>query len=538
MFDLPDTLLIVAALLNIVLGILLLKQKGKSILNVLYLLNIASIVWWIVAIVIYRNTYDIKLLEIATINLYIAPSVIASTFLIFSLYFPFKQFKNITRYSIYIFCMNMGLMFLIIHPGLIIANIHTSIGQEHVIEFGPIYFVYVIYICGFFGAGMYILLRRYLRTNEPTKRRQIASLLLGYFLATSLALVTNLLLPWFGYFDLNWLGQVFTVFMVLPVTYAIYKHKLFETKVILTELLVLILAIFLFTRMLLASNTTDFLIDLSLLIAATIVGFLLVRSVNKEIKTREEIEKLAKSLARANKRLQAMDKQKSEFVSIASHQLRSPLTAIRGYASMLLEGSFGKFSKKAQQPLEHIAESARMMALSIEDYLSVSRIESGNMKYEYSDFNLKELASSVADDLRTEATKVGLVLSFKSDIDSQGIVHADKGKTQQILHNLVNNALKYTPKGQITVFVHDDQRKQKIHVEVIDTGIGMSEETQHSIFAKFQRAKDASAVNVHGTGLGLYVAKKMAIEMGGDITCYSEGEGEGSHFILHLPLKN
>jgi len=267
-----------------------------------------------------------------------------------------------------------------------------------------------------------------------------------------------------------------------------------------------------------------------------ILGYILSKSVKHEIKQREEIEQLAIGLGRANERLQELDKLKSEFVSIASHQLRSPLTAIRGYGSMLREGSFGKLPETTNDPLDRINESAKLMAMSIEDFLSVSRIESGNMKYELSDFNLNEQAKHIVDDLRTEALKAGLVLYYKSDITSQGFVTADIGKTQQILHNLINNSLKYTKKGTVTVYVHESKKLKKLYIEIIDTGIGMSQETIETIFGKFTRAKNANSVNIKGTGLGLFVAREMARAMQGDITAHSKGDGKGSHFILELPL--
>ncbi len=265
-------------------------------------------------------------------------------------------------------------------------------------------------------------------------------------------------------------------------------------------------------------------------------GLLLLRSARKESLQREEIEKLAYGLERANERLQILDKQKSEFVSIASHQLRSPLTAIRGYVSMMAEGSFGKLPDKAQEILERVNESSKFMATSINDFLDVSRIESGNMKYEYTDVNLFTQAEHIVDDLRTDAVKRGLILLYRSDMQGTGLVRADAGKTQQILHNLINNALKYTPKGSVTVYAHDDTAKRKMYIDIIDTGIGLSQESTVKLFGKFARAKIASSANIMGTGLGLFVAREMARAMGGDITVQSEGEGRGSTFTIVFPL--
>ena len=384
---------------------------------------------------------------------------------------------------------------------------------------------YVVY-------SFYILFFSYKKSEGETKL-QLYLLLLGLSIGFSGG-ITNYFL-WYE-IPIPPVGNIMVSFYVILVSYAIIKHKLFNIKVIFAELSVLLLWIATLIRTVLSDGLADLLLNGVYLGFVTLFGIFVIYNVRNEVAQRTEIEKLMSGLARANRRLKAMDKQKSEFISIASHQLRSPLTAIRGYASMLLEGSYGKFPRKAHQPLEMIAESARMMAISIEDYLSVSRIESGNMKFDYSDFSITEQVERVTDSLRAEAIKRGLLLTFKNDVTDEAIVHADRGKVQQILHNLINNALKYTLKGSITVYVHDNQEQEKIFVEVIDTGIGMSKETQEGLFQKFQRATNASMINVHGTGLGLYVARKMANEMNGDIYAYSEGEGKGSHFILELSL--
>ncbi len=156
--------------------------------------------------------------------------------------------------------------------------------------------------------------------------------------------------------------------------------------------------------------------------------------------------------------------------------------------------------------------------------------------YTNADFNLREQVEHIVDDLRPEATRSGLLLLFKSDMRGKGIVHADISKTQQILHNLINNSLKYTQKGSITVFVYDDIGRKQLFVNVIDTGIGMSTETINDLFQKFSRAKNANSVNINGTGLGLFVAREMARAMGGDISCSSAGDQRGSTFVLTLPL--
>lgn len=320
------------------------------------------------------------------------------------------------------------------------------------------------------------------------------------------------------------------------VAYSFIKYRTFGVKILFTEVLVAALIMILFSTILLENmQIARPLLAVTLLVSA-VLGLQLVLSVRKEVEQRKHIEELAQNLEAANERLKVLDKMKSEFVSIASHQLRSPLTAIRGYASMLLEGSYGKIPKKAEDAIKRIADSSRHMSHSVEDYLNVSRIEAGNMKYEISDFNLKDITEGIVDEMRNAAADQELTLVFKSECPTDCLVRADIGKTRQVIQNLIDNAMKYTKAGTITVTVKDDSAAKKLHITVADTGVGMSEETQKEVFNKFIRAKNANEVNVTGTGLGLFVAKKMTEEMGGRIWAESEGEGKGSTFHVELPL--
>jgi signal transduction histidine kinase len=330
------------------------------------------------------------------------------------------------------------------------------------------------------------------------------------------------------------LGMV--IFMVL-IGISIVQFKTFDIKLLAPQALVISLLVLIGAQFAYLDLSTAGIILSSLtLIFTSIIGLIIIRNIKREIIHREKIEKLAKALAKANDRLKELDKQKSEFVSIASHQLRSPLTAISGYASLLKEGSYGKLPVKAEEPIERIYSSARAMSQSVEEYLNVSRIESGNMKYNMIDFNLRDEVEHVCDDLRPIALKKGLLLFFRTDTSKYTTINADKGKIIQAIHNLINNSIKYTEKGTITIYIHDSLINKRIYVEVIDTGIGMSEDTLSSIFHKFKRAENAHKVNIQGTGLGLYMALKIVQAMGGTITAHSEGEGKGSKFILELPF--
>jgi signal transduction histidine kinase len=324
--------------------------------------------------------------------------------------------------------------------------------------------------------------------------------------------------------------------MVAFLAFLIAKYRMFKVQMLTAQFLISSLGILLVGILFVQSLEKVKLIAIITFILTVILGAVLIRSIRRDIEQKRQIQELADTLKSANVRLKQLDSLKSEFVSIASHQLRSPITAISGYASLMREGSYGELTAKMKEPVERIEQSARMMATSIEDYLNVSRIESGNMKYNNSDFNLAEQAEHISDDLRSEALKRGLILLFKKNLSGQGVINADIGKVQQIIHNLINNSIKYTPRGTITVYVHDEPKQKKIFIDILDTGIGMSIDTINSIFQKFERGDKANTVNVKGTGLGLYVALKMAEAMEGTISAHSEGEGKGSRFTIELPL--
>jgi len=400
---------------------------------------------------------------------------------------------------------------------------------------GPLWQYYVYTLEYLFVAIILAFSIYELRLKRRDKRETILVVtgILMFLLSFSLG---NIIGSFFNNWEAGQMGLFGMPVFVAFLGYILVRYKTFQIKLLAAEALLAGQLILLCSLLLVRSIENAQIIAVGTILFFSVLGTLLIKSVRNEVVHREQIEKMASNLENTNERLRIVDQQKSEFVSIASHQLRSPLTAIRGYTSMILDGNFGVAPEKMTDALYRIHESAKLMAFSIEDFLNVSRIESGNMKYTISDFNIKEQTEHIVDDLRAEATRAGLLMFFKSDLRGNGVVSGDISKTQQILHNLINNSLKYTQKGSITLFVYDDLGRKQIFINVIDTGIGMTPKTIEVLFQKFSRAKNANSVNIMGTGLGLFVAREMARAMGGDITCSSGGDQRGSTFVLTLPL--
>ena len=268
-----------------------------------------------------------------------------------------------------------------------------------------------------------------------------------------------------------------------------------------------------------------------------IVGIFLIRSVKKEISNREKIEKIALELESANEHLKELDQQKSEFISLASHQLRGPLTAIKGYASMILEGDFGSITDSIKEATNKIFQSTSDLVVLVGDYLDVSRIEQGRMQYNFEHFDLSQEVETVITELRPTLEKANLTIDSDIDKNLSYFIDGDRGKIKQVIGNIIDNAIKYTPHGGIHVWL---TRKEgnKILLTVTDTGVGIRKEVLPNLFEKFTRAPDASKTNIIGTGLGLYIAKKMIEAHHGRVWAESAGEGKGSSFFIELEASN
>jgi signal transduction histidine kinase len=247
----------------------------------------------------------------------------------------------------------------------------------------------------------------------------------------------------------------------------------------------------------------------------------------------KEVERQTKELREANIKLQQLDKAKSEFISIASHQLRTPLSVIKGYISMILEGLYGQINEEQRRHLDMVYLSNERLIKLIEALLTISRIESGRLEFNWQVVSLENIAESVVKELKPLADKKGLYLRYEKPEKPLPKVKVDSLKIRQVIMNLIDNAIHYTQKGGATVRLK--ARKNKVIFSIQDTGIGISEKEKATLFEKFSRGKGVSKIHTEGTGLGLYLAAKLVEAHKGKIWVESLGEGKGSTFFFELP---
>jgi signal transduction histidine kinase len=254
------------------------------------------------------------------------------------------------------------------------------------------------------------------------------------------------------------------------------------------------------------------------------------------INLKREVERATKELREANEQLKILDQAKSDFISIASHQLRTPLTIVKGYVSMMLEGNFGELNPMERDSLEKVFESNERLIRLVENLLNISRIESGRMQYTYEVMPLEKVVDSVVDELQSYAIKMKLKLSYKKQKAALPLVRIDEEKIRQVVMNLIDNAIKYTKAGTVTVSLKEDDGG--IIFTVSDSGMGINPLDISKLFKKFSRVAGTNLVHTEGTGLGLYVARTMIEAHKGRIWAESDGEGLGSRFSFWLPAEN
>jgi len=245
------------------------------------------------------------------------------------------------------------------------------------------------------------------------------------------------------------------------------------------------------------------------------------------ITLQEKVDDATRKLRKTNEKLQLLDETKDEFISMASHQLRTPLTSVKGYLSMVIEGDAGELTDMQRKLLTQSFISSQRMVFLIADLLNVSRLKTGKFVIEAKPTNLADIIQGEVDQLAETAQSRNLELVFDKPSDFPELMF-DETKIRQVVMNFMDNAIHYTPPGG-HIAIRLKQTDKVIEYTVADDGIGVPKSEQHNLFDKFFRAGNARKARPDGTGLGLYMAKKVVAAQGGSIVFKSE-PGHGSTF--------
>lgn len=251
-------------------------------------------------------------------------------------------------------------------------------------------------------------------------------------------------------------------------------------------------------------------------------------------KANEDLIRANQSFQTSNQRLKDLDQMKTEFISVASHQLRTPLSAIKWSLRMLIDKDLGPLTIEQEDMLQKGYQSNERMIALINDLLNVSRIEEGRMTYAFSEENVDPLIREIVEDAQHIAAEKHIALTYTPEVQSLPKVRIDKQKFQLALQNLVDNALKYTSVGGI-IGVQARLQQNELVVSIQDTGVGIPVNQHTRVFSKFFRGDNVMRMQTEGTGLGLFITHDVVVQHHGRIW-FESHEGRGTTFYIALPL--
>lgn len=229
-----------------------------------------------------------------------------------------------------------------------------------------------------------------------------------------------------------------------------------------------------------------------------------------------------------------VEKLEIEFVSLAAHQLRTPLSIIKWSMSMLKKGDFGKLTKKQSELVKSAFRNNERLVTLVNDLLNVTRIEEGKYLYKLIDWDIREIVKTVIETLRDQINAKKIVIDFKEP-DEFPKVMLDSEKIKIVVQNFIDNAVKYSPEGgKISITLQSDEKNIELRVQ--DSGIGIPQKQQEKVFTKFFRGDNAIKTNAVGSGLGLFLSKNI-IEAHGGVIWFDSKENAGTSFCFTLPIK-
>ena len=363
--------------------------------------------------------------------------------------------------------------------------------------------------------------------------------LISFFSAGYIASATDIFnFEIYGLFGM----PIFMAFLAyLIIRFEAFEIKLLKAQALVWAIIILIASQFAFIQITINKILTA--ITLSLVI---IFGWWLVRSVKKENEQKEELEK-------ANIALEKADQAKNEFINIASHQLRTPVTVIKGTISMLQDGTINEFDEETKKKFY---DGARFKCKKLEDIINdiLNATSLTNKKFSIMDkdvekINIKEFLEKIIEEFKPETMERELDLRIEKLDETVPEVSGQKQYLEEVFSNLITNAIKYTPSpkktqdirgtrdGKAEIIISSKKEGNDIIFSIKDNGIGIPKEAMPELFKKFSRAKNALDMYTDGTGLGLFIIKEIVEGHGGKVWVESE-LGKGSEFFVKLPIKS
>lgn len=551
---------IISIITTLGLGFWIFAQSSKKKINRFFFIFTIGIIGWLISLFIFYNTYipDWQLF-IGRFNFAITTLLIFFAFE-FVLVFPDENFV-VKKWLHYLITAEVTLLFFITLFTPLIDQNETVLGYSRMTSYGQLYYLHVANFVFFMFLVAWVLIKKIVLSLKEDKIR-IYYVIFGLLLSAIFGFITNIIIPLLGYQNSANLGAFSVLFLLFAFSYAIIKHHLFDVKVIVAELLVFSLCVILVINTSSSFGSPDFLFNVVILVFVVITGIFLIKGVIKEVEQREKIEKIEKEVEKAyvvekqahamekqakeetekayeiekkaNEELKTLDKVKNQFLMQAQHDLRSPLGTFKAYSDTLASGLFGKLPPKALTAVKMMYNLAESKLKEVNAFLDVSQFQLGKGILSLKpDVDVLPILEEVINELTSQAESKKLYLKLQNP-EKVSVIRADREKLKAAIYNIVDNCIKYTIKGGVTVKLENNG---PVKVIISDTGIGIAPEKVKTLFnAQFERSEQAQKMSTIGKGIGLYLSGQIIRAHNGRAWAESEGVGKGSVFHVELPI--
>lgn len=524
-----------AVLVNLLLGFLIWTRNRRSSTGILFFLFTISL-----AGASFANFYSLNsssdlstLFWIRMVMFFAGP--MGTVFYLFVVAFPNDKIKIRKDWFWFVIFFSIVMSIMALSP-LLFSGITHKNGSIQPLP-GKGIGIYILGMVSFLILGMVILSRKFFSGDRVLKQR-VKYMVIGLALTLGCILFFNVfLVNVFKISNYQFLAGFFTLFYISFTAYAIIKHQLFNIKVIATETTVVALSITLFVEVFVSNNITEGALKAIVWMLTTYGGLILIKSVKNEIKQKDELKILATKLDKANMDLEHLDEAKDNFLSMAAHELNTPIAAIEGYLSMIIEENMGgKIPNKAMVYLKNVFLSSKRLAGLVHDLLNVSRIESNRIHIVYTEEQIEDVIDQSIAEVKIKADEVGHKLIWEKPSKPLPKTYIDMPRIVEVIINIIGNAIKYTdPPGKIEVKCHADDGKIVVSIE--DNGRGISKDKAEHVFEKFTQV-NVLTDQIKGTGLGMFISKNLIELHKGKLWFESstDAKDHGTTFYFSLPI--
>jgi signal transduction histidine kinase len=519
-FDYYSVSLLLGGFTALLSGFLVFFHNRERLENIAWLLsNITSAIWSFgYFATITANSRDFALISDWILHI-AAISIPVCYFLsVLSIIGEYKRNKRqLLGFSL------IGLFFVIfVSSPLFVQDVIPKAHFNFVPDAGPLYKYFTAYFFLVVLYTLFLVIKKYIEVEDKVFRARLRYIIiftvLGFGGGGSVFFLT---------FNVPILPYPLILFSIYPAVsgYAIFRYQLFNVKVITTEILVFLIWIFVLIRTLLSSDLENLLTNLGLLLSLNVAGLVLIRSVIKEVRQREQIEKLAQDLKKANEG-------QVSLMHFMNHQVKGRFGNAKNIFAELMTNDYGEMPGDAKPLLEKGLEETNMGIDYVQNILNSASAESGKLLYDMKPFDYRRVLEEAFEREKPRAEGKGLKFELNISDGDYGIV-GDLRQLSEATRNLIDNSITYTPKGNVSVSLNQD--KYAVKLDISDTGVGLTTKDKSSLFKSGGRGEESLKFNVNSTGYGLAFVKGVVDAHKGRVWAESDGRNKGSTFYLELP---